>query len=403
MWWMAMTTANASVLDVGAGQTWATVSDAVAAAGDGDVIRLHDALVTEDVLVDGKRLTFVGAGATTWRAATWVPLYMAYGADVTVIGLDFDCSSSTAIVAADATLRVVDSSFHGLGSGVLLFAVDASFDRVVFHDLHGDAAISGQPWTVAIDRSLFRDNTSWDSTIHFDSGELRMTRTAMVRNVSHGALAGALTCIADCTVSDSLFMGNEGWSGSAIHVAGSLDLRRTMLCRNDAVAEGTITNLGTSHLVVRDNAFVENTSPWTGAAMAVGGGTLDLRNNAFVGNEATYQGSGGIYVSATTTGTIVNNLFSGNTGTDPVVHLAGASIAPTYGAWWNQVDDASFPLGPTDLVGQDPTLRTQGHPCSWNRVLPAAGSPLVDAGDPSILDRDGSRSDIGVTGGPDAR
>ena len=30
------------------------------------------------------------------------------------------------------------------------------------------------------------------------------------------------------------------------------------------------------------------------------------------------------------------------------------------------------------------------------------GSPLVDAGDPGLLDPDGSRSDIGVHGGPAA-
>jgi len=38
--------------------------------------------------------------------------------------------------------------------------------------------------------------------------------------------------------------------------------------------------------------------------------------------------------------------------------------------------------------------------CSIYAFIPPHDSPLIDAGDPSILDPDGTRSDIGATGGP---
>ena len=61
------------------------------------------------------------------------------------------------------------------------------------------------------------------------------------------------------------------------------------------------------------------------------------------------------------------------------------------------------PTGTDGNVSVDPgyTDVSSTDPMDWDLTL-AAGSGLIDAGDPSILDTDGSTSDIGATSGPDA-
>ncbi|MCP4804015.1 MAG: hypothetical protein GY913_19350 [Proteobacteria bacterium] len=64
---------------------------------------------------------------------------------------------------------------------------------------------------------------------------------------------------------------------------------------------------------------------------------------------------------------------------------------------WNPGTDGTGNLadsaGYSSATGSDPT--------AWDLTL-GAGSPLVDAGSPDILDADGSASDIGAYGGPNS-
>lgn len=53
----------------------------------------------------------------------------------------------------------------------------------------------------------------------------------------------------------------------------------------------------------------------------------------------------------------------------------------------------------SDVVATPGFARTAGEPSTWDLHL-LATSPLVDAGDPTLLDADGTRSDIGAYGGP---
>ena len=63
-------------------------------------------------------------------------------------------------------------------------------------------------------------------------------------------------------------------------------------------------------------------------------------------------------------------------------------------------DDAVL-VGDTSIQVAPGYVQTSGTPQAWDFTL-GAGSALIDAGDPSLLDADGSTSDIGGFGGPDA-
>ena len=54
----------------------------------------------------------------------------------------------------------------------------------------------------------------------------------------------------------------------------------------------------------------------------------------------------------------------------------------------------SDPTGSDGNIGADPRFGS-----GWTL---SAGSPSIDSGDPAIRDRDGSRSDMGLFGGPGA-
>jgi len=88
----------------------------------------------------------------------------------------------------------------------------------------------------------------------------------------------------------------------------------------------------------------------------------------------------------------------------------GALYGPAdvrYSNAWNNTAPAyvgvSDPTGSDGNLAVDPAFvdTTAANPLDWDVHL-AAGSPLSDQGDPTILDLDGSRSDIGAYSGPGA-
>ena len=59
------------------------------------------------------------------------------------------------------------------------------------------------------------------------------------------------------------------------------------------------------------------------------------------------------------------------------------------------------PTGTDGNISMDPHYLVAPLAVDWDLHL-STTSPLIDAGDPTILDPDGSPSDIGVYGGPGA-
>jgi hypothetical protein len=93
-----------------------------------------------------------------------------------------------------------------------------------------------------------------------------------------------------------------------------------------------------------------------------------------------------MYLDGYTAATQVVTSYSDIYGNAPDA-IYGASADPST---WVGILDAD-PLY-TDTSGSDPA--------DWDLTL-STGSPCVDAGDPAILDADGSASDVGGFGGPD--
>ena len=89
--------------------------------------------------------------------------------------------------------------------------------------------------------------------------------------------------------------------------------------------------------------------------------------------------------------TFTYSLHWGNSGTGASAYLSGGD------------DVGTDILGNNGNITADPAYASVStiEAVGWD-LSPGSGSGLVDAGDPSILDVDGSVSDIGATGGPEA-
>ncbi|MCZ7610794.1 MAG: hypothetical protein M5U17_11585 [Ignavibacterium sp.] len=98
---------------------------------------------------------------------------------------------------------------------------------------------------------------------------------------------------------------------------------------------------------------------------------------------------------------ITNSLILSNNGTG-IKHSGSGFVRSNYNMYWkNQRNLQGVTMGDSDIVA-DPMFVNDTIPTA-NSVYDfhlQAYSPAIDKGDPNILDLDGSRSDIGMYGGP---
>jgi hypothetical protein len=153
-----------------------------------------------------------------------------------------------------------------------------------------------------------------------------------------------------------------------------------------------------SEVYVAHSTFGGNTADDEGGAMQVQLGELHVDNSVLLYNDAP-DGAG---LLADDNGALWarNTIFVGH-GADPVVEVdAGGAALLTYNDFWQGAvfDGLPSPIGANGNVSVDPMLV---DPFGGDVHLQGA-SPVIDAGDPALSDPDGTRSDMGVHGGPAA-
>lgn len=144
-----------SILSVGSGQSYATLSAAVAASVNGDTIRVQAGDYVDDFVTIGHALTIESVGGLAhFIAATSPPngkAIMTVDASLVLSGFEF----SGAVVA------------DGNGAGIRYEAGSLSISNSWFHDnqdgLLGNAAAGG---TISIDHSEFDHNGAGDGLTH---------------------------------------------------------------------------------------------------------------------------------------------------------------------------------------------------------------------------------------------
>lgn len=218
------------------------------------------------------------------------------------------------------------------------------------------------------------------------------------RDVSRGIY---LLCIEDtCEVScyNNVIYSRIAFPAAGFPYGGSVTFINNIIIEEDETIEGVhayvkeITAIGNLVANYKRYGFV--------ASSTIGNGNLYFFNNT-VSN--IYSITGEAYGIGGNPNTILkNNIATKSTRGFSISYSPNVTV--DYNLIWDVSTPiyGSVPLGDSNLINIDPMFVKDTIPVyggSWDYHLQAY-SPAIDKGDPAILDADGSRSDIGMYGGP---
>lgn len=192
-------------------------------------------------------------------------------------------------------------------------------------------------------------------------------------------------------------IGGGGGDGGALYGEGiAIGVERGRFCGVESVTGPLIST--SSHVLVTNSVF--RNLPTEQPILAGQGGDLTLVNNTFVDNVGPILG--GVFTGLAFVNNAVVSSAKLNVGEAPTDLSFGYNLF---------YDNVETDLGPGLITGEGNLLNVEPGfgeaflsaptDCAVDPT-PAQGSALIDAGDPSILDSDGTRSDIGAFGGPGA-
>lgn len=323
-------------------------------------------------------------------------------------------------VLTDNGSTFLDNAAYSGGGGVYAGSHDTlSFVGTVF-DSNATAAGSGGGlaaiWSdgLGLDGVTFQDNTAagagGGAALSSVEATVAIQGAEFVSNVA-GSGGGGLSVEwhTDLVIDDSRFTSNvAGDRGGAIqaYALEGFDLRHSRLCTNQGARGGALATERLGAEQVSNNLFVENAAEHGGALYRQSFEENAIWNNTFVGNTASTAG-GAFYTEEEAPADLRNNIVAASTGTAVYAEDAGAARL-AYNGW---SDNVPTDAGGALTVAHDVDGNVVADPgfvaysvggCEDDDLRLAAGSAFCDAGDPALLDPDGTRSDLGAWGGPDA-
>ena len=233
----------------------------------------------------------------------------------------------------------------------------------------------------------------------FGSRDIRKHET-----VIDGGSAGSVVTFGNRETFKTRLEGFTIINGSATDGGGIIiNNRASPIINNNIIRDNIASNKGggictsnssSSTAVIINNLIFSNRGRYGGGIYC--GSTITVENNTISGNTAS--DGGGVLSESRQAAILNNNVLSDNNSVGIECRFGGKATI-TYCNLWNNNggDNISCNLS-TGCTVNDPKFVDPNN--DDYRLLP--DSPCIDAGDPAILDPDGSRSDMGAYGGPAA-
>ncbi len=220
---------------------------------------------------------------------------------------------------------------------------------------------------------------------------------------------GGLCFLTSATMATALYV-NENYAdqGGGIYLDefSNIDVAESWLIANSSTDGAAIESDGGTL------ALTNVASTWNEASND-GGGLLALGNSALTYINVTVGGDdassgGGLYLADASDATVVNTIVYGAATGEGVLVDAGAVFSGSYndvfGNAGGEYAGITDPTGTNGNISADPLFTSVSYDNNaynddWTL---GAGSPAIDAGDPSAAynDADGSPNDMGAFGGP---
>jgi hypothetical protein len=403
-----------------------TVQNIVFRPTDGRGIRADEGanVTLVDVEISGSNSDFNGAAIAVYGDSTVTATGCLFSDNTSIYRFFQSEGYGGHVTVRSGTFVVSDSTFIAgsaqLGGAIYMDSgATVTVTRTTFTD--HDAASGGVFWgsdevDLTVTDSTITDAraTSNGGVLRWESGQGTVTFDHVtVRDAAASSYGGvaALNNAGSLQLLDSTFDTIAAQQGGSLSIYASdpFTARRNRFCASRAADEGGAVRLyqtGTAELT--NNVFIDDDA--TGAAFGTGDGgaiwaddtdPVTLQNNDFLDSSAN-GAAGAIRISATPS-TMRNNLIAWTQDGTALVSTNGAAVDQDYASFWGNLggDTNGVARGANSvLTAPNLVFYRRNNICGDDDLRPRVGSPLIDAGDPSILDPDGSRSDIGAFGGP---
>jgi uncharacterized protein (TIGR03382 family) len=342
------------------------------------------------------------------------------------------------------TMTVKDSTFSGnevqskrggalyIDAGTDLEIIDSVFDgntapeaggALAFYTLYNtqDAVITGTTFTGNVTTSTSDAHGAGVFAYSFSaSSSLEISDCSFTDNTAYLSGGGVYTSNVDnVTISGSTFEGNlasqiamtsrGNFNGGAISIyaADTVALSTLSICDNTGDDGGGVYLDQVADFSMSNSIFVENTAGNDGGGLYLYDVDGEVGNNNFLGGSALLGGA--VYFASGSAIDFWNNIVAYTASGTGVVadSTSGSTSSFTYNDWYSNTSSdrggtLSFSTSTNGNITDDPDFSsyTLDGNCSNDSFILDSSSALIDAGDPSLSDPDGSDSDIGAYGGP---
>jgi len=187
-------------------------------------------------------------------------------------------------------------------------------------------------------------------------GVATIVDSTIANNSALGQGGGIYNDNATLIVLGSTFHGNTAGQGGAIWTNRSLDISNSTVSSNSTADSGAIFSGGIATVSILNSTITNNST----GIKHDGTGTFSITNSVVAGNASDFSGSG----------TFTSGGYN-------LIGDVGSAVGFVWGVNGDQVGSAATPIDP--LLGP---LQDNGGPTLTHMIL--AGSPLINAGDPSF-------------------
>ncbi len=333
-------------------------------------------------------------------------------------------------VLVDVTIRDNTASWSGGGglatvsASPLLAGLEVSGNFT--YGKGGGIYLENSPGSLANSRIVGNESGQSGAGLHLLEADATIQRTVVEANHMYCTWGGGggVSIVDSSPILDNVIVraneltGYDWTAGAGLYISGSSPhIRHTWIIANVGRADYDDDNGGGLYIsrssLILENVFVVGNdlegTPWfsglaDGSALFGSESTLELAHVSIVGNRGDTR-TNAIYLEESEI-LFGSSVLAHNVG-DCGMELEASSLVQ----WASDVFDngAAEYVGTPDPTGTDTNIseaplfldETSADFAEWDLHLSAA-SPLVDAGDPSTSDPDGSPADIGAFGGPEA-